>query len=47
MIKNNKRESEEWIDIENKIVKEIKKMASCLNRVKAGDWNKFLDVVLK
>lgn len=39
-----------WIgelDINNKIIKEIKGLAMCLSRFKPADWNKFLDVVIK
>lgn len=37
----------EMLDIQNKIVKEIKGLAMCLSRFKPADWNKFLDVVIK
>jgi len=35
------------LDLENRIVKEIKGLAMCLSRFKPADWNKFLDVVIK
>jgi len=45
------RESDKlWVqelDINNKIIKEIKGLAMCLSRFKPADWNKFLDVVIK
>ena len=37
----------EELDINGKIVKEIKGLAMCLSRFKPADWNKFLDVVIK
>jgi hypothetical protein len=43
-------EDKQWaeeLDIQNKIVKEIKGLAMCLSRFKPADWNKFLDVVIK
>lgn len=35
------------IDVQNKVIKEIKGLAMCLSRFKPADWNKFLDVVIK
>ena len=35
------------IEINNRIIKEIKGLAMCLSRFKPADWNKFLDVVIK
>ncbi len=43
---NQKRWSNE-LDLNNRIVKEIKGLAMCLSRFKPADWNKFLDVVIK
>jgi hypothetical protein len=43
---NQKRWSAE-LDLNNRIVKEIKGLAMCLSRFKPADWNKFLDVVIK
>ena len=36
----------EDLDVNNKIIKEIKGLALCLSRFKPADWNKFLDVVI-
>ena len=37
----------EDLNINEKIIKEIKMLAMCLSRFKPADWNKFLDVVIK
>jgi len=37
----------ESLEIQNKIIKELKGLAMCLSRFKPADWNKFLDVVIK
>lgn len=37
----------EELDVENRLVKEIKGLSMCLSRFKPSDWNKFLDVVIK
>ena len=37
----------EDLNINERIVKEIKGLAMCLSRFKPADWNKFLDVVIK
>ncbi len=37
----------ESLEIESKLVKEIKGLAMCLSRFKPADWNKFLDVVIR
>ena len=46
LIPGDKKWAEE-LDINNKIIKEIKGLAMCLSRFKPADWNKFLDVVIK
>ena len=35
------------LDIQGKIINEMKGLAMCLSRFKPADWNKFLDVVIK
>lgn len=37
----------EELEINSKIIKEIKGLAMMLSRFKPADWNKFLDVVIK
>jgi len=41
------RRSEQDLEIQNNILKEIKGLSMCLSRFKPSDWNKFLDVVIK
>ena len=35
------------LDLENRLLKEIRGLAMQLSRFKPADWNKFLDVVIK
>lgn len=46
LLPNEKRYSDQ-LDVNNRILKEIKGLAMCLSRFKPADWNKFLDVVIK
>ena len=45
-----KASDKKWVEdlnINERIIKEIKMLAMCLSRFKPADWNKFLDVVIK
>jgi hypothetical protein len=41
-----KKQAEDY-EIQNKIIKDLKCLSMCLSRIKPGDWNRFLDVVIK
>ena len=34
------------LQLQTKLIKDIKGLAMCLSRFKPADWNKFLDVVI-